>query len=341
MPNRFGQLLVLCLLALGTQLSSPSAVMAEEAEAGDGESVVFGEPAPPAAEAPAAAETPAASPADAAETGEDLPWLTEQEIQTPTPIDEIRCPQVRCRCDEEGDAGCESLTCHCERLGDTSSFGDDEGLVHGRELAAEMQVPVPVSGFTLQAHRLALRVETSFPFLETALLIRLHERVTLGLGYRSFYGFNNAGIAELAIQVAQNESHSRGMSIIARGGYGRNVDPQEPWHTAFTGYNGPLGELLIAGTFRWGRHAFDLNMGVRIGGVPERDCEDEWDDYCYDAWFRNGESKPAVTMLADFGWSLRFMERASFFAGLGVHWYTNSDAIPALPRFRAGFIFEL
>lgn len=337
-------------------VSVASVAMAEESQ--PPQTVEFGVPQPQPEAEPAPTPTPAAAP----EGG--TPWLTAQEVADAGERGVLACENAVCQCDrgQEGTTECASVTCRCvtdvppagpflprEVQQAPSGARDDAradvwtAAMEGRGLPRLLEEPVPSAGFNLSRYRIGFKIEAGYPFVDTELLVRLHNVVQLGIGYRSAYTFSNAGYADLAFRLYRNSEATRGVSLLLRGGY-TYVQPQEADDEipALVGGDAAFGEIILAVSFRWGRHAFDLNTGVRLGWVKAQDCEEDpygWSD-CWYAIFPDGEEGLLPTVMIDFAWAVRIHSAVSYYLALGVDVFTTSYQAPALPRFRNGLMIE-
>lgn len=348
--------------------SVASDTTAEESQAPP--TVEFGAPQPPPEaepEAQVAAPQPEAdsqrqSPSTAPSGG--TPWLTAGEVEAAGERGVLACENAVCRCEREleGSTECASVTCRCvdevpaagpflprevqqPSSGVTPGSGADvwTAAMEGRGLPTLLEEPVPAAGFNLSRYRLGFKIEAGYPFFDTELLVRLHNVVQLGFGYRSAYTMSNGGYADLSFRLYRNSDATRGISLLLRGGY-NYVHPQEADNDipAMLGGDAAFGEAILAASFRWGRHAFDLNVGVRLGWVKAQDCEeDDWGyTDCWYAIFSDGEPGLLATFIADFGYAVRIHPAVSYYFAFGVDVYTTSEQYPALPLFRNGIIIE-
>lgn len=303
-----------------------------------------------AQEQPAANQEPSEVTPEQAEDAQEPSATGEEqaeEIQAPLseqrrPVDELRCEAMRCRCHRGADGDpCGSITCRCaQEVPETTVVaprfrrdGEEESL----ELPASLQLPVATAGFTLVGHRLGFVFDVGFPFLEATLLVRAHDIITVGVGYRSFYTLTNAFFGSLKIRVANSRANTRALSITALGGYGRETRERQ-YNTEITGIDGGFAELRLAASFRFGRHALDFRLGTTLGWIREVII----DDWGYGSGWFDGEGGVAVTVFTDIGWTARITPKASFFLALGVSIYTNSHSyLEALPRSRLGFLVDI
>lgn len=313
---------------------------------------------PPAPE-PAPAPAPAPAPGPEAES----PWLTPDELHAPAAPGALVCDNAVCRCVPGPRGRCDTIECRCaDELPETSPFLPDAALPPATtqpavdpelsqpdaRLAApgarpDLSAPVPSAGFLLSERRVGFRLEAGFPFIDVDLLVRAHDVVQLGLGYRTLWTFTHAGYGEIKFRLWRNEAATRGLSLLLRGGYtyqyrddGDTYDYN--YNTSLVGGDSGFGELLLGLSIHGRRHAFDLQAGLRLGWVQEA-LYDEWDYYT--TVFSGGDAGMLATVIIDAGYALRMTRSSSFVVGFGVDVFTNSDAYRALPRGRVGFVVEL
>lgn len=320
-------------------------------------------------EGPDTAVPPSTASGGEAETGvpsEEAPEVPSSELSAPsstltegvadaigatghaasTGVDELICAEAECRCitGRDGDR-CASVVCRCAAPPEEQrqQLEVEPSEPPAAEAPPSLLVPVPTAGFTLNEHRLSLRLDAGFPFLDAELLIRLHDAITLGFGYRTMYSFHHAGFGTIKFRVARNRRLTRSLSLFGTGGYGHSPNREVD---EFVGVNGAFGELGLAVSFRWGRNALDILGAVRLGWVSGRTCAEtdyyygSGDDQCWNSWFEDGEPGLSIAVILDIGWSIRISPRVSYFFSPGVQINTNSRGIEAYTRFRNGIFID-
>lgn len=301
---------------------------------------------------------PAPAPTPAPESS----WLAPAETPAGAP-GALVCDNALCRCLPGPRGSCDTIECRCiDEPPETSPLLPEAALsspapqpavdpeltqtgarLRGRDASADLSVPAPSAGFLLSERRLGLRLEAGFPFLDVDLLVRAHDAVQLGFGYRTFWTFTHTAYGELKLRLWRNAAATRGLSMLLRGGY-TYLFRNEPYDldyndlTSIVGGDSGFGELLLALSIRGRRHAFDLQTGLRVAWVQEA-VPYEW--YFYGVVFADGEAGLLATVIIEAGYALRMSRSSSFVVRFGVDVFTNSDDYKARPRGGVGFIVEL
>jgi hypothetical protein len=305
---------------------------------------------------------PELAPAPAPES----PWVTPEEMAAGGASGALVCENALCRCEPGPSGPCETVACQCAtELPETSPFLPDSALPPPTQSPAvdpeltgpdvqlagraapdtDLHVPAPTAGFLMTERRVGLRLEAGYPFIDLDLLVRAHDVVQVGFGYRTLWTFTHAGYGELKFRLWRNEAAALGLSLLLRGGYTYihldedDYDAEYNTRSALVAGNSGFGELLLAFTARRGRHAFDAAVGLRLGWVQHIVVDEG--GYGNDLVFDSGEPGMLATVIVDAGYTVRMNRSSSFVAGLGVDVFTNSDAYRALPRARFGFVIEL
>jgi hypothetical protein len=273
--------------------------------------------------------------------------------------DVLICENVQCRCDRPGETQeCESVTCWCvddpprgqpiqapnlpDRPVVAQQFPREpvDREQDRRRIPRILDRPVSSAGFTLTGSRANVLIELGYPFLDLRFTFRLHDRVSLALGYRGLYTLTNGGYAAFKFGLYRNRASTVGLSLTLAGGYSHS---QEEWFDSMVGGNSGYGEANLALTRRWGRHSFDAIIGTRLAWVREQCTDEEYYDYdeCWDAIFDGGAEGLLAILYLDLGWSMRILPFFSYYLTAGIDAFTNADESPhVLPRIRMGFMID-
>lgn len=197
----------------------------------------------------------------------------------------------------------------------------------------------PVAGFPLRKRRLGFLLELGYPFLDFRVGYGITDRLQILLGYRGLYAMSSAGYAGLKFGLFQNKPRTVGVSFTALGGYTyvkQKNDYDDGTTRELVGGDGGFGEAWLTVTVRRRRHGLMLVGGLRISQVSG--CSDEYD--CWGSIFASGSPGTLVTGFFELGWEMRFMRYASYYVAIGVDMFTNSNALPAMVRFRNGVLLD-
>jgi len=198
----------------------------------------------------------------------------------------------------------------------------------------------PVGGFPLRKKRMSFTLELGYPFLDFRFGLGITDRFQLLIGYRGLYSLSSAGFAGLKIGMFQNQERTVGVSLVALGGYTyvkHSGDYGGDGTEELVGGSGGFGEAWLMATVRHGRHGLSLNGGLRISYVTG--CA-EGSYNCYSSFFESNKSGALVTAFFELGWEMRIMKFASYYIAAGVDMFANSNALPAMVRFRTGVMLD-
>jgi hypothetical protein len=199
--------------------------------------------------------------------------------------------------------------------------------------------PTPAGGFLGRPRSLQMRLELGYPFLDLGVDYVLGGRLSLGVGMRSLYSMSFAPYVSLRAQLAQNATRTVGLTLGLKAGYTllRNSDYDGETTEMLIGGSGAFGELSLTATARRRSHGLFVGAGLRVSQRSEYAMAGCY-DYCDDG-YGSSSGKAVVTAFTELGWEVRVGHHASYFLGVGVDMFVNSD-LPAMIRFRNGVIID-
>lgn len=194
----------------------------------------------------------------------------------------------------------------------------------------------PAGGFTLGDRRFGFRLEFGYPMFSFQVGYGIGSRFEVFVGYRGLYTATHSPYGGVKVAMFASPKRTVGLSFIALGGwtYARRIeddygDPEkDAYYESLVGGSGGFGEAWLSMTARKGRHGGLISVGVRISQVEK--C-----DGC-DSHLLGGDAGVMATAFAEAGYEFRFMNHMSYYVAAGVDFFTNTNWIPALPRFRTG-----
>lgn len=198
----------------------------------------------------------------------------------------------------------------------------------------------PVAGFTLGHRRLGVKFEVGYPFFVFELAYGFGSRFQMFVGYRGLYSLTSAPYGGFKILLTADSRRILGISLTAMGGW-THVRDGDLDVAMLVGSGGVFGEVWVTATARSGRHGGFVNGGVRLSQVEK--C-DNADDDCYDHPIQDddgdGKKGALATIFGEVGYELYITRYVSYYLALGVDMFANSDAMPAMVRFRTGMIMH-